>query len=378
MTEKSFVVVFPSTFSQRKLSLLMGNIKKILKIKNQQYNSIKKDGPIIIIDANDPVFTSSAVNLLFGISKVAIAKQIENNFDAIVSQVSKIGSNLLLKGDSFYVKVEGNAKGFLPKDLEMAATSSIIEKSSKLDAYPGTENNYNKLLYTFLTKSNAYVCIFSDEGLGGIPLGAHKKTILCPIFDELSAVSCIETIKQGFDVKIVICYRKESELSNLVKMINQIIPRTVYEKINLEFIKIVSSKGNSKNYLDMLQIVLGVTEKIAKKMEINHVALPISPLIFPSRVIDEFLLNFNKQKIITYIPLGALENEIYKNAKEIGLGKFVSNIENLSKIDFSNGLNKKNYQKSIDDALKKSKTLSVKIGPNNVHEILDQLIEEKN
>ena len=356
----------------------MENIKKILKIKNQQYNSIKKDGPVIIIDANDPVFASSAINLLFGINKVAIAKQIENSFDTIVSEISKIGANLLLKGDSFYVKVEGNAKGFLPKDLEMAATSSIIEKSSKLDAYPGTENNYNKLLYTFLTKSNAYVCIFSDEGLGGIPLGVHKQTILCPIFDELSAVSCIETVKQGFDVKIVIYYRKESELSNLVKMINQIIPRTVYEKINLEFIKIGSFKGNSKNYLDTLQIVLGVTEKIAKKMKINHVALPISPLIFPSRVIDEFLLNFNKQKIITYIPLGALENEIYKNAKEIGLGKFVSNIENLSKIDFSNGLNKKNYQKSIDDALKKSKKLSIKIGPNNVHEILDQLIEEKN
>ena len=378
MTEKSFVVVFPSIFSQKKLSLLMENIKKILKIKNQKFSSIKKDGSVIIVDANDPVFASSAINLLFGIKKVAIAKQIENNFDSVVSEIAKVGSNLLLKGDNFYVKVEGNAKGFLPKDLEMAATSSIIEKSSKLEAHPGTEENHNKLLYTFLTKSNAYVTIFSDEGLGGIPLGVHKQTILCPIFDELSAVSCVETIKQGFNVKIIIYYGKDSELSNLVKMINQIIPRTVNEKIDLEFINIRTSKVNPKNYLQSLQTVMGITEKIAKKSKINHIALPISPLIFPSKVIDEFLLNFSKQKIITYTPLGGLEAEIYKNAKEIGLGKFVASIENLSKIDFSNGKSsKKNQKESVENALKTSKTLSIKIGPNNMHEILDQLTEEK-
>ena len=59
MAEKSFVVVFPSTFSQKKIPLLKDNIKKILKIKNQQYNSIKTDDSVIIIDANDPVFASS-------------------------------------------------------------------------------------------------------------------------------------------------------------------------------------------------------------------------------------------------------------------------------------------------------------------------------
>ena len=104
-----------------------------------------------------------------------------------------------------------------------------------MEAHPGTEENHNKLLYTFLTKTNAYVCIFSDMGLGGIPYGTHNQTLLCPIFDELSAVSCIETIKQGFKARIVIFYSKDSELLNLVKMINQIIPRMINEKIELEF-----------------------------------------------------------------------------------------------------------------------------------------------
>ena len=84
-------------------------------------------------------------------------------------------------------------------------------KNHLIEAHPGTEENHNKLLYTFL-KSNAYVSIFSDDGLGGIPYGTHKETLFCPVFDELSSVSCLETIKQGFNVKIIIFYTNDSEL----------------------------------------------------------------------------------------------------------------------------------------------------------------------
>jgi len=55
------------------------------------------------------------------------------------------------------------------------------------------------------------------------------------VYDELSAVSCYETIKQGYDTKVIVCYRQKSELMNLAKMLNQIIPRLVQDKIELEF-----------------------------------------------------------------------------------------------------------------------------------------------
>ena len=139
-------------------------------------------------------------------------------------------------------------------------------------------------MYTYLTKSNAYVCIFSDNGLGGIPYGSQKKDILCCIFDELSAISCLETIKQGFNVKIIICYKKKSEIINLVKIINQIIPRMVITNIELEFYKIKSIENvRIKNYFLFFQIVLGLLQKIAKKKKINHISLPVSPLIFSFR-----------------------------------------------------------------------------------------------
>ncbi|KKK78298.1 hypothetical protein LCGC14_2844970, partial [marine sediment metagenome] len=111
-----------------------------------KYQVIRRDGSLIVVDANDPVFTSSAINLLFGIERVAIAKQVKNEFKTVVASITKLGSNLLLKGDKFYVKVEGQSKGYLPKDVEFAATSSLIEKTTKLGAKPGTEDKPDKLV----------------------------------------------------------------------------------------------------------------------------------------------------------------------------------------------------------------------------------------
>ena len=85
MEDISYVVVFPTVFSKNKIPQLIINIKKILKIQNQEYKSIKRDGDVILVDANDPVFSSSAINLLFGIEKIAIARQVKNDFQKVVS-----------------------------------------------------------------------------------------------------------------------------------------------------------------------------------------------------------------------------------------------------------------------------------------------------
>jgi len=235
MSNNAYVIVFPTIFSQNKINFLISNIKEILKLHNQQFREIKRDGQIIVVDANDPVFASSAINLLFGIEKIAIAKQFKNEFKTLISSITKIGNNLLLKGEHFYVKVEGSSLNYLAKDVEIAATSSLIEKTTNLDVKPGTEEKHDKLIYTFLTKSNAYVCIFADKGHGGLPNNSQQEKIVCCIYDVLSAISCLQSIKEGFDVKIIICYQKQSDLIYLVKILNNILPRLVQSKIELEF-----------------------------------------------------------------------------------------------------------------------------------------------
>ena len=153
MSNENYVVVFPSIFAENKISLLIANIKKILKIKNQNYSKISRDGNLILVDANDPVFASTTINLLFGIKQVIIAKKIKNDFATVVNEINKIGSSLLLKGEKFYVNVQGVPKGYVAKDVELSATSSLIEDNKKINARPGTEDNHDKLpvSYTHLT-----------------------------------------------------------------------------------------------------------------------------------------------------------------------------------------------------------------------------------
>ncbi len=373
MDEVSYVVVFPNDFSKNKISQLIINIKKILKIKNQQFRSVKRDGDVILVDANDPVFSSSAINLLFGIKKVAIARKIKNNFQDIVYEITSVGGNLLLKGERFLVRVEGTSKGFFTKDVELSATSSIIEKKSNIDAKPGTDEDYDKMLYTYLTKNNAYVCIFSDIGQGGIPYQSQNQNVICCIYDEISAVSCFETIKQGFNPKIIVCYQKKSELMNLVKMINQIIPRLVKQQIDIEFFHINITDSGVKSYLSIQNYVLEIMLRLSKANKINHVSIALSPLIFSVDLIDNSIKHVFENGLIPIVPLTGIDSNLFKELKEIGMEKNIPKTKKLISMNARDVPEPSN--RIIDEVIKSRKIVSINVGPNNVHDILDSLDE---
>ena len=150
-----------------------------------------------------------------------IAKKIKNDFTTVVNEINKVGSSLLLKGEKFYVSIEGVPKGYVTKDAELSATSLLIENNKNIEAKPGTEATHENLFFTYITKSNAYVSIFSDKGLGGTVNNSQNQKVLCGIFDEFSALACLETIKQGFEVRIVCFYQKKTELITLVKILQK-------------------------------------------------------------------------------------------------------------------------------------------------------------
>lgn len=375
MSQNASIVVFPSVFAKNKIKQLEFNIKKILKIKNQQFQKISRDDSLVVIDANDPVFASSAINLLFGIERVVIAKQIKNDFNMVVSEITKIGTNLLLKGEKFYVKVEGNPSGFIAKDVELSATSSLIEKTAKLGAKPGTEEKHDRMLYTFLTKSNAYVSIFVDEGRGGIPYNSQNEKVVCGIYDELSAVSCLETIKQGFDVKIIVFYKQKLELLNLVKILNQILPRTIKSKLELEFYQISIKGSGSKSLLTQIGSVTKILIHVAKVNKIKRISLALSPLIFPLGFVEKSVKEVFDSGLTPKTPISGLDEDIFVSAKEIGLRKYLRKIEKLGKMRFSNHQSTKEIQKIADISLKTKKVVSITVGQNNVHDVLDSLEE---
>lgn len=367
MTGTSYVVVFPSIFAKKNLPLLISNIKKILRIKNQQFQLVKKDNGIILVEANDPVFASSAISLLFGVDKVAIARKTINEFDSIVSEIVSVGGNLLLKGERFLLRVEGYSRGFLTKDIEIAGISAIIEKKSSLEVKPGNDEYHDKLLYTFLTKKDAYVCIYLDKGLGGCPNNMHEPKVLCCIYDDLSIISCLETIKQGFSVDIMICYRTRIDLIKLVKILIKLIPLTLKEKISLEFFKINDDKKKADNFLEKSFLIL---IENAKKKGLSHVSLPVNPMVFGEEISDYKIRESMKNKLVIHDSLGTIEAEIIEDAKRLGINSFEFTLERL--------INKKrsSVQKSSFDIKKiisNVEKITITPGPNNMHEILDSL-----
>lgn len=347
---------------------MIKNIKKILKLQDQKFSTVKRDGDIILVEANDPVFASSAINLLFGIKRIAIARQIKNDFETIVTEITSLGGNLLLKGEKFLVRVEGKSKGFLTKDVEISATSSIIEKKSNLGARPGTDKDFDKIIYTYLTKNNAYICIFIDEGLGGVPYGVQEQAAISCVFDELSAINSLHTIRHGYTTKLIVCYTKKSELMNLAKMLNQIIPRLLIKEVKIEFYHISSSSSDN---ITLIGISLEILLNIAKKEGFTHISLPVSPTIFPGKIIDGFTNRITKEGKCPIMPLYGSDSHIFDTLEEMGLGKKTSKLESIVSKNYKN--TPKISKKTVNYSMKSKKTVTVQIGPNNVHDILDAL-----
>ena len=76
------------------------------------------------------------------------------------------------------------------------------------------------------------------------------------------------------------------------------------------------------------------------------------------------------QVLIPHISLAGIDNGILGNAKEIGLEKYLGAIDKLAKMKFSKT---KTKTKNIVKQKSSNKTIKVKLGPNNVHTILDSL-----
>jgi hypothetical protein len=374
MSEKTVIIVFPTIFSLNKIDYLISNISKILKMKNQNYGKIQQNNSIIIIDAKDPVIASSIIGTLFGIEKIAIATEIENSFENVLPSIVKIGSNLLLKGEKFLIKVEGQTTQYMPKDLELAATSSLIEKTSHLQIRPGSETIYDKLLYTYLTKSYAYICIFIDKGNGGIPYNSHNEKMFCCVYDEFSAISCLQIIKMGFEPKILICYQSEPDLLNIVKMINQILSHIILDKVELQFCKLSLKSSGGSSILFKVATITEILSILATRMKIERISVAVSSLIFPSWFIEYNAKVVLKKNLIPWFPLLVVDNSIFENANELGLEKYMSKIQNLCKLRFKgNNIQQDKIRKISQVTIKTRKIIMVKTGTKNVHDIIDSI-----
>ena len=160
---------------------------------------------------------------------------------------------------------------------------------------------------------------------------------------------------------------------NLVKILNKIIPRTLSSKIDLDFYQISISSG-TKSFLLLVQTITEILIKIAKLNKIKKISLAISPLIYSSSFIDANFKRIFEKNLFPHNPLAGLDDDILDNAKEIGLEKFLPKIEKFGKIKFNSINTTFNEAKKIAKKSEQSKkSISIIVGPNNIHDILDSL-----
>ena len=82
---------------------------------------------------------------------------------------------------------------------------------------------------------------------------------------------------------------------------------------------------------------------------------------------------WKKKNKIPIIPLAGVDNNLFNEAKEIGLDRNIKKLEKIVTIN-SNEIPVFS-KKEVESAIKTKTKISVKVGPNNVHDILDSLGE---
>ena len=64
----------------------------------------------------------------------------------------------------------------------------------------------------------------------------------------------------------------------------------------------------------------------------------------------------------------------FGSAREIGLEKYLNRIKKLGTTKFHNSKQPaKRIEKIVNESIMSKKTVSVNVGPNNIHEILDEV-----
>jgi hypothetical protein len=140
--------------------------------------------------------------------------------------------------------------------------------------------------------------------------------------------------------------------------------------VTLDFCKI-PKQDSAKALQQKVLAISGVLCRLAKKYRIERVCLSLSPLAFPIWLIDQNLAIVAKNKLIPWIALAGMDEAIIDTAKEIGLGKYLSRIEKFGSLRFSQG--KADVSGLVSGAIKSHQTITVKISPNNIHDILDSI-----
>ncbi len=378
---KNILIVFPSAFSANKMDELKSFISKKLQLSNITVSKIVNEETCITFEVGDVVEAAAITSEMFGIDKVAIAKRIENEFNDVVNEIVHIGKQIILPGEKFFVKVctSDSAKkkiSYVGRDIEFAAVGNLVAELSHLRATPvKNELGADKIILAYVSKDSAYVCLQIEEALGGLPFGYQNKKVTCGIHNILSLVSCMLSMKCGFIPELFILYTNEYDLKENAKMFGNIAYKMAIRKHTIRIMHIDIPDGYDNNIKFMLQE--SISARISTLLPGKQLVVPLSAAIHPPWFVEEVTDKIVHARKSYWMPLVLLTTGIYHEAIAMGLKDKTMLIDVLINNMTFTKLEYKKYQRMIDTsskvALKNMKTISLNVGPNYLHNIIDSV-----
>jgi hypothetical protein len=379
---KNVLLIFPSSLSPNRKTKLIDVVKKKLLLSNIKVNKITIEEGCIAFEVTDVIEAAAATVELFGISQVAVAKCIPNRFTDIVDTIVKTGKQIILPEEKFFIRVwtSGKAKiSYIGRDVEFASSGNLIAELSPIASKPA-KNEYeaNKVILSYIGKHSAYVCLQIDTALGGIPSGSQKEKLVCGIHNILSSLSCMLAVKCGFIPDFLIMYTNEDDLKENAKLFGCIAPKMSVKKYRIRLIHIDLPDEYNHHLKLMLQegVFIRILTLLPGK---GRLVIPLSAAIHPPWFVESTVKKIVSTGKIPWMPLMLLTDGIYHDAKSVGLEDKITSIDDLintNMIMFKKQEYKK-YERKIDmlskDAVKNMKTISLKVGSNYLHDIIDSI-----
>lgn len=371
---KGVLLVFPSPFSVSKLSYLQSSVRNALDANNIKCREIFVDDSLIVADVDDAITAASIVADLFGVDKVAVANKSGNKFNDLVAAIVDVGKKIINAEDTFAVKVVAKNAEYVGRDVEFAATASLIGELSKLNVRVANENACNKLLYAHASHDSAYVCIFIDKGLNGLPSGSQNERMMCSLHNGISALSCLMAVKCGFTPQIVMLKTNGDDLKDNAKNLELIAKHLGTKKMKLDIVNAdITRNGLQPLLIEKLSSMILV--RFSATYKIRNVALPLSTAIFPAWFVSD-TVSYVARTAVPWLPLMFMSDELYTNASALRLKDYHTAIESINKTnfdadEFAKLVKALDLQGMVESTIKSSKTLDLEVGPNFLHDIMD-------
>jgi hypothetical protein len=382
---KNVLMVFPSPFSAKRGAedKLKAIVKKKLLANHIKVNKITSEEKCIVFDVTDVVKAAELIVEVFGIDKVAIAKHVRSEFTEVVKTIVNIGKQIILPKEKFFVKVKVSSNTelhYVARDVEFASLGDLTAELSAIAAVPAkNEYDANKIILSYIGGGSTYVCFQLDKAVGGLPFGCQNKIVSCGIHNVLSCISTLITIKCGFIPDFSIFYTNQDDLRENVKLFGHIVTKmnTRKCKIRMMHLDLPDDKYGSRLKLMLKE---SISARALTFLPRKDLTVSLSVTIYPPWFVQETVNRISSAGKIPWVPLLFLTDCLYYDIKSMDLGddKIIMYIDKL--IGDTIGFKKyeyKKYEKKIDalskETINNMKTISLDIGPNYIHDIIDSI-----